>query len=92
MVLEMEATGDLRGLAREIAVRGLKFRGLRMNAVFHLLDALRLFRGKALEEIQGISFEIRMLGGHGLDIDDPQESHVLRALPGRLMGGVESGN
>jgi hypothetical protein len=86
MVLEMEAPEDLRGLARnglrEIAVRGLKARGPRMDAVFYLLDALRLFRGKSLEEIREISFEIRMLGRHGLDINDPQETHVLRALPG----------
>jgi hypothetical protein len=43
-----------------------------MNAVFHLLDALRLFRGKSLQEIQEITFEIGMLGQYGLDINDPQ--------------------
>jgi tetratricopeptide (TPR) repeat protein len=54
MVLENEAPEDLRGLARnglpEIAVRGPKPRGPRMDAVFYLLDALRLFRGKVLED------------------------------------------
>ena len=74
MVLKMEAPEDLRGLARnglrEIAVRGLKARGPRMDAVFYLLDALRLFRGKSLEEIREITFEIGMLGRHGLDIND----------------------
>ena len=53
MVLEMEAPESLRGLARnglrEIAVRGLKARGPRMDAVFYLLDAMRLFRSKSLE-------------------------------------------
>jgi len=36
---------------REIAARGLKSRGPRMDAVFYLLDAMRLFRGKSLKEI-----------------------------------------
>jgi hypothetical protein len=40
------------------------------------------FRWKTLQEIQEITFEIGMLGKYGLDINDPQESHVLRAPPG----------
>ena len=55
-VLEMEAPEKLRGLARKrlskIAARELKARGPRMDAVFYLLDALRLFRGKSLQEIR----------------------------------------
>ena len=86
MVLDMPATEELRALARnglrEIAVRGLKSRGLRMDAVFYLLDAMRQFSGKSLEEVREIAFEIEMLGQHGLDINDPRETHVLRALPG----------
>ena len=50
----MEAPEELRGLARDglrrIAVRGLKARGPRMDAVFYLLDAMRLFREKSLQE------------------------------------------
>jgi hypothetical protein len=33
--------------------------------------------------------DIGMLGQHGLDINDPQESHVLRALPGRAFSELE---
>jgi tetratricopeptide (TPR) repeat protein len=91
-VLEMEAPEELRGLARnglsKIAARELKARGPRMDAVFYLLDAMRLFRGKSLQEIQEITFEIGMLGKYGLDINDPQESHVLRALPGRVFSAL----
>lgn len=43
-----------------------------MDAVFYLMDALWLFRGKSQEEIREISFEIGMMGRHGLDINDPQ--------------------
>jgi len=45
-----------------------------MNAVFYLLDAMQLFRGKSLEEIREIAFEIGMLGRQGLDINDPKSS------------------
>ncbi len=50
-VMEMEAPEGLHGLAGEIAVRGLKARGPRMDAVFYLLDALLLFRWKSPEVI-----------------------------------------
>lgn len=70
-------------------MRRLKAKELGSNAVFYLLDALRLFRGKSLQEIQEITFEIGMLGKYGLDINDPQESHVLRALPGRVFSALQ---
>jgi hypothetical protein len=92
-VLEMEEPEELRSLARDglskIAARELKARGPRMDAVFYLLDAMRLFRGKSLQEIQEITFEIGILGKYGLDINDPQETHVLRALPGRTFSALQ---
>jgi len=36
-----------------------------------------------------MSFEIGMIGRHRLDIDDPQESYVLRAMPGRVFSALE---
>jgi len=60
-----------------------------MDAVFYLLDAMRLFRGRSLQEIQEITFEICMRGKYGLDINDPQESHVLRALWGRVFSALQ---
>ncbi len=93
MVLEIEAPESLRVLAksglREIASRELKAKGPRVDAVFYLLSALRLFRGKSLDEVREIAFEIGMLGQQGLDINDPQETHVLRALPGRTFSALE---
>jgi hypothetical protein len=50
---------------------------------------MRLFSGKSLEEVREIAFEIGMLGQHGLDINDPRETHVLRALPGRTFSALE---
>ncbi len=92
-VLEMDAAESLRVLAknglREIASRELKAKRPRMDAIFYLLDALRLFRGKSLDEVREIAFEIGMLGKHGLDINDPKETHVLRALPRRTFSALE---
>ncbi len=86
----MEAPEELRGLARDglrrIVVRGLKARGPRMDGSLLSGWAMRLFRGKSLQEI---TFEIGMLGKYGLDINDPQESHVLRALPGRTFSALQ---
>ncbi len=45
MLEELQALA--RNGLREIAVRGLASRGLRMDAVFYLLDAMRLFRGSS---------------------------------------------
>ena len=72
----MQAPEELRALARnglrEIAVRELKARGPRMDAVFYLLDAMRLFAGKTLDEVREVAFEIGLQGQYGLDINDPQ--------------------
>ena len=45
--------------------------------------------GKSLEEVREITFEIGMLGQYGLDINDPEETHVLRSLPGRTFSALE---
>ena len=92
-MLDMPAQEELRALAknglRKIAVRGLKARGPRMDAVFYLLDAMRLFSGKSLDEVREIAFEIGLQGQYGLDINDPKETHVLRSLPGRTFSALE---
>ena len=89
----MQAPEELRTLAknglREIAVRGLKARGPRMDAVFYLLDAIRRFSGKSLDEVREVAFDIGMLGQYGLDINDPQETHVLRSLPRRTLSVLD---
>jgi len=93
MVLDMPAPEELRSLARnglrEIAVRELKARGPRMDAVFYLLDAMRLFAGKTLDEVREVAFEIGLQGQYGLDINDPKETHILRSLPGRTFSALE---
>jgi len=75
MVLEMEAPEELRGLARKelskIAAREFKARGQRIDAVFYLLDAMRLFHNKLLPEIQEITFKIVMRWQRGAGHQQP---------------------
>ena len=86
-VQEMEAPEELRSLARDglrkIAVRRLKARGPRPDAVFYLLDAMQMVRGRLLQEIQEITFEVGMLGKYGLDIDDPPENACSAGAAGK---------
>lgn len=87
-ILEMQAPEFLKDMAkdsmREIAVQELKSRGPRMDVVFYLLDAIKMFKDMPLQEIQNITFEIAMLGQYGLSINDPSEKHVLKSLPGEF--------
>jgi hypothetical protein len=53
------------------------------------LDALRLFLGKSLPDIQEITFKIGILGKYVLDVDDPHETHVQRALPRRTFSALQ---
>ncbi|OPY49301.1 MAG: hypothetical protein A4E48_02310 [Methanosaeta sp. PtaU1.Bin060] len=84
---------DLHGLARnslrEMAARELKARGPGMDGGLLFVWARRLFRGKSLEEVRKIAFEIGMLGQHGRDESEPKETHVLRALPGRAFSALK---
>lgn len=44
-----------------------------------------------VNELQEIGFEICMLGKYGLDINDPQETHVLRPLTYAGVKRIEPG-
>jgi hypothetical protein len=67
MVMDMPASEELRALAknglREIAMRGLKSRGPRMDAVFYLRDAMQ-------GDLREFAFKIGLLVQCGLDIND----------------------
>ncbi len=89
----MPAPEELQTLAsnglREIAVWELKARGPRMDAVFYMMDAMRLFAVKKLDEVREVAFEIGLQGQYSLDINDPKENHVMRSLPGRTFSALE---
>jgi len=89
-VLRMNAPANIKNLAkdglREIAVSTFKSKGFRIDAVFYLLSALRLFEQKTESEIKDIAFEIGLKGRSGLDIHNPEKKYTLKALEGQFTG------
>lgn len=89
-VLKMNAPANLKNLAkdslREIAVGHLKAKGFRMDAVFHLLSALKLFEKKSEKRIRDITFEIGLKGQSGFDINNPDKRYTLKTLQGEFTG------
>jgi tetratricopeptide (TPR) repeat protein len=91
-LLEMDAPAEIQELARdrlrEIAVQSFKAGGSgpRMDAVFYLTDALKVFKEKPINEIKNISSEIGMLGQYGLDMNDPAPKYTINSLPGEFTG------
>jgi tetratricopeptide (TPR) repeat protein len=71
---------------REIAVKNLKSKGFRTDAVFYCLSAINFFKNKSVEEIKDISFEIGLKGRNGLDINDPQGKYQVIFMPGTFSG------
>jgi hypothetical protein len=84
----MRAPETLKELAREglgdIAFKTLKSCGPRMDVVFYIVSALEIFKGKSIQQVKDISFEIGLLGRQGLEINDPTKKFSLRTLPGEF--------
>jgi tetratricopeptide (TPR) repeat protein len=88
-VLEINEFGEVASLARQgltrIAERVLRAHavdGLRMDAVWYMIDALNAFEGMTPEEVQQVGFECAMLGRRGLDINKSEPKYPLNSLPG----------
>jgi len=89
-LLSSEALPELRekakDLRREIAEIEFKKHGVRIDAVWHCLAALRYFADKPLSEVKNVTYEIAMLGREGLDIHDPTPKYRISSLPGPRSG------
>ena len=87
-LLDMPALETLKELAREglgeIAFKTLKSSGPRMDVVFYMISALKMFKDKPQKKVQDISFEIALLGRHGFEINDPNKKFRLKTLPGEF--------
>lgn len=66
--------------------RGSATSGIRMDAVMYCLSALQQFAKMKPQEVQGVAFEIAMLGMNGLDTNDSTQKYKLRSLPGSYSG------
>lgn len=59
---------------------------LRLDVLTYFQDAFERFSRMSLPEIKSLAMEIAMLGKQGLDINNPETKHELRAFPGRFTG------
>jgi len=88
--------GGIRGAARpgqrwdaEDCRARPEARGSRMDQFSICWMPFNCFEESCCTKSRRIAFDIGMLGQHGLDINDPQESHVLRKLPGRTFSALQ---
>ena len=92
-VIGMDSLSDIAELARtarrnmaEETMRDDAGGGLRMDAVFYCLDAMKKFRELGDTKTRAIVYEIAVLGRGGLDIHDPATNYTLKSLPGTFSG------
>ena len=92
-IIAMDSLSDVAELARTArrqmaheAMRDEVAGGLRMDAVFFCLDALKKFRELGDMKTRAVVYEIAVLGRSGLDIHDPATNYTLSSLPGRFSG------
>lgn len=92
-VIEMDSLSDIAELARtarrkmaQETMRDDVGGGLRMDAVFYCLDAMKKFRELGDAKMRAIVYEIAVLGRGGLDIHDPAPNYTLKSLPGSFSG------
>lgn len=87
-ILDMNVPESLEAVARdglqELAVGEPQPLGLAIDAVFYLLDAIRIFRNETFMQVQEAVSEINALGRQGLDFNDPAARYTLRSVPGEF--------
>lgn len=89
-VLKADAPAQIKSLAkdglRRIAESTFKSKGVRMDAVFYLLSALKLFKEKDDAGIRRIAFEIALKGQAGFEVNNPDKRYSLSTMPGDFTG------
>jgi tetratricopeptide (TPR) repeat protein len=90
IAIDLDESTKIASLAkdfrREIAEIDLKAKGFRPDAMFYCLSALQFFKGKTLEEVRPVAFEIGMKGRQGLDINDPYKKYTIKTMRGSFTG------
>jgi len=71
---------------REIAVKKVKSKGFRIDAMYYCLNALQMYSDMLPEEVEKIAQEIAMKGSQGLDINNPEKKYSLSSLSGNFPG------
>ena len=80
-----QARNERRRIAHE-TMRDNVGGGLRMDAMFYCLDAIKKFREMGDARMRALVYEITMLGRGGLDINDAEQKYTLTSLPGKFSG------
>jgi Flp pilus assembly protein TadD len=80
-----QARNERRRIAHE-TMRDNVGGGLRMDAMFFCLDAIKKFREMGDARMRALVYEITMLGRGGLDINDAEQKYTLTSLPGKFSG------
>ncbi len=84
---ELTKIADMaKDFRREIAEINLKKKGFRLDAMFYCLSALEFFKGKTLEQVRQVTFEIGMKGREGLDVNNPDKKYALDSMDGSFTG------
>lgn len=58
--------------------------GVRMDAVFYMMDALDRFAGMSKADVGQTTMEVALLGKQGLRINDPDTRYTLRSMEGEF--------
>jgi len=77
---------EAKDFRRKIAELNLKSEGFRMDAMFYCLSAMEYFKGKTVEEIQKVAFEIGMKGQDGLAVNNPSKTYTINSMSGEFTG------
>jgi Flp pilus assembly protein TadD len=60
-----------------------------MAVTMHLADAINFYRDRNQSEIQGVAFEIAMLGTQGIDPSKTEKRYTLNSVPGRKFSPLQ---
>jgi tetratricopeptide (TPR) repeat protein len=90
IVIALDESTKIASLAkdirREIAEINLKSKGFRTDAMFYCLSAQQFFKGKTIDEVKQVAFEIGLKGRQGLDINNPDKKYTLKTMKGSFTG------
>jgi tetratricopeptide (TPR) repeat protein len=92
-VIDMDGLSETAELARtarrtiaQESMRDSAGGGLKMDAVFFCLDAMKRFQEMGDEKMRAAVYEIAVLGRGGLDVHDTTPKYALKSMPGQFTG------
>ncbi len=92
-IIDVDPTSDIAEMAKtarsklaQESMRSAAPGGVRMDAVFYLLDAMQKFGKMDRKQVQQVAFEIAMLGQRGFDTNSPDKKYQTKSLPGMFSG------